>query len=146
MTPNGAGNVEQRLLPCKLTNAELLVAAEELAAKLTAKEAEENDQEEVKALMKSRLAGLERDVAKMCDVVRSKTEMRMVETYTRVCPDDMHAIETVRQDTYEVIERRRMTLEERNLTLFPTIVPREAQASVEAPVEEPPPEKPKGKK
>jgi hypothetical protein len=121
--------VETQLLPVKLTEGELLAKADELVRTLHAIKMEKADQDDAKSAMKGRLVGLEKDADQLANIVRSKSEMREVETKVRLV-DEKGVVETFRIDTGEVIGTRVMTGEERNLKLFP----REVEA-VTAPAE-----------
>jgi septation ring formation regulator EzrA len=123
--------VETRYLPVKLTDEELLAKGNELARKLHEVTVEEEAQKQAKSAMKSRLEGLTNELHAIGSVVHTKTETRKVEVFARH-DAERHVVETVRSDTGEVVETRLMTMEERNLKLFPAPAPAEAPPAPEA--------------
>jgi hypothetical protein len=113
---------EQRRLPVKLTSEELLAKADELSRKLGDKQQEERDQKTTKDAMKERLSGLDAEIASLAEIVRSKQEERLVDIYERFDTGRL-VVEQIRLDTGEVVGTRTMTVEERNLKLFPREIP-----------------------
>ena len=110
--------IETKLLPVRLTDTELLARADELSRTLHDVQLEESAQENTKAAMKERLGTLNKEVDRLAEIVRTKSETRDVEVKTRLVTQD-NIVETYRIDTSEVIGKRVMTAEERNLKLFP---------------------------
>ena len=110
--------VETQMLPVRMTEGELLAKADELVRTLHAIKMEEADQTDTKSAMKERLGRLQTEAEMLANIVRSKTEMREVETKVRLV-NEKGVVETFRVDTGEVIGTRVMTAEERNLKLFP---------------------------
>jgi len=108
---------EVRKLPCPLTDGELLAKGDALATTLRAIEEEIETQEETKAAMKERLAGLKADVGKLRQEIQERREWRDVHVDI-VIKNRLEAIVSeVRKDTGEVLRDRFMDDDERQQRL-----------------------------
>lgn len=105
-----------RNLPCRLTDAELLVRADELSQSVQEITAEENRQVDVKAQMKARLTELDSRKTRLAITVGRKEEYRDV---VCDCMGDYQAgtVTVYRRDTGEALDTRLMSEEERQKSL-----------------------------
>lgn len=107
-------------LPVPLTREELLIKGDELAKKLTAKRALEDKKKEKAALMRADMKELDKEIDELRTEVREKRELRPVQI--EVEKDfERHLMHTVRIDTGERIRSRPMTLDERQIAIFPPL-------------------------
>lgn len=107
---------ETRHLPVRLTSDELLDRGTRLSAVIQDFNAEENRQIDMKTQMKARLTELDAKKTQLAIVIGRREEDRDVSCdvfadYERL------VIDTVRQDTGEVVNTRKMTEEERQRAL-----------------------------
>lgn len=107
---------ESRWLPVKLHEDELRDRGDKLAALIQDVSAEERRQVDVKAQMKARLSELDAKKTQLAIVISRREEDRDV-TVDVFHDFDRLTVETIRQDTGEVISSRRMTEEERQQKL-----------------------------
>ena len=108
------GRTEQ--LSCHLTDEEFMVRARDLALVCQDLEGEADRQSQIKADMKAAMTKLEAEQSRLSLIVARKAEVRDV--LVDVLADDMmgEAI-TVRQDTGEIINRRKLLASEQQLPL-----------------------------
>lgn len=95
----------KRELPCKLTDSELLDTAiikADLEAELTALE---NEFDEVKSDWSKRLKDTERRIEKLGAEIHARERKRVIDCHDRI-EIATRMVETVREDTGEVVERR----------------------------------------
>lgn len=105
-----------RNLPCRLTDAELLVRADDLSVAVQEITAEENRQTDVKAQMKARLTELDSRKTRLAITVGRKEEYRDIRCELSA---DLQAgtVTTIRTDTGEAMETRPMSESERQQSL-----------------------------
>lgn len=105
-----------RMLPCDLTDQELLQRGQKVAELVAKKEALEAEKKDTASEFKAKIDRLESDIASIAKEVRSKKEYREVEVSTT--KDYKRKVaETVRQDTGELVEQRTLTPAELQLEL-----------------------------
>lgn len=120
----------QRELLVRLEAAELADVAQQLARAFEEIEQEEADQDEQKAAMKERLAGIYARQRRLAGTLRRGVEPRLVDTRTEADYDAGLARE-VRLDTGEVLSTRALTARERQMPLAPGLQARVETAMVE---------------
>ena len=116
MTTKTKSRTETRNLPCELSEGELKERGFQLAKVVQDIAAETTRQGDQEAQMKATLAALGGQKARLASAVARREEFRdvMVDIYFDL---DDKTVETVRQDTGEVIFTRPMTDEERQMDL-----------------------------
>ncbi len=103
-------------LECALTTDEFLDRANSLAQACQDIEREDSRQTQIKAGMKATLAKFESEQSRLSLIVTRKAEPREVRIKTFADDDTAEAL-TVRDDTGEVIRRRALALNERQVVL-----------------------------
>jgi hypothetical protein len=116
-TPNMVLKTETRLLPCPLTDSELLAKGDALANCLRLIEEEKEAQEAEKSAMKERLAGFLLQLGKLRQEVQERREFRDVPVEIRVRSMLEATVAETRVDTGEVIRERFMDDDERQMKL-----------------------------
>ena len=105
-----------KLLPCKLSNEELLERGQQLGAVTQDIADEEARQVSIKQELKARLTELESQRMQLATQITRREEMREVE----IVPERDYTLAKyyeIRQDTGEVVKERPLTPEERQLGL-----------------------------
>lgn len=105
------------LLPVVLTDIELLDLGQKLAEKHREARAEEDDQKESKSAMKERLEGIENEISRLAGLIRERREYRNVEVH-EMKDFTRGMVDTLRNDTGELVRTRPMTSEDRTVSLF----------------------------
>ena len=108
---------EKKLLPCKLTEDELLIAGDDMSKLVKKIEQEEALQKEQRAAMKERLDGLNHDLSKLATKVNNKYEDREVDVESKL--DGAGMVSEIRLDTLEVLQIRPATEKEIQAKLIP---------------------------
>ena len=106
----------QEQLPCNLTDEEFVERARHLALVCQDIESEGSRQTQIKANMKATLTKLEAEQSRLSLIVSRKSEVRDV-ACSVVADDDKGEALTFRSDTDEVIRRRPLEPNERQLPL-----------------------------
>lgn len=105
------------LMPCRLTDVELLIAG----AKLAEAEREARDQEKsaqtIKADLNAKKKAADEKLADLAAIVRNKSESRQTLIQVEIDPKDSRYAYEVRTDTSEVIRRRPLQDNERQRAL-----------------------------
>jgi uncharacterized protein YydD (DUF2326 family) len=109
--------IENRTLTCTLTEAELKAKADELAALVDKHNALVDEKKRISAQYKIKIDALKADLDLAAAVVRDRKEVRSVECRW-ITDFYRNVVKLVRTDTYEEIESRAMTAEERQRDLF----------------------------
>ena len=104
-------------LPVVLTDIELLDLGQKLAEKHREGRMEEDDQKEAKSAMKERLEGIENEINRLAGLIRERREYRQVEVH-EVKDFSRSMVDTLRDDTGELVRTRPMTSEDRTVSLF----------------------------
>lgn len=109
---------EKRDLPVALTNEELRSRGEQLGLQLLTIDTMAEAHKAVRADQKAELGEAKAEAARLADIMRSGKEARPVDT--AVLADFAAELAyVVRTDTSELVERRRLTADERQLRLGP---------------------------
>lgn len=107
-------NVES--LSCPLTDEEFSDRSSQLARVCEAIDNLEDAQKQQKAAMKAEQARLEADRSALAMAVRRKAETRDVQV-SEFADDDSGFMLTIRADTGEIVRKRRLTMDERQIPL-----------------------------
>ena len=103
------------ILPCDLTEAELLARGDEAARLQDDRDRAEAARDAANKASKAAIQGIEEQQHELLRQVRNKTERRDVEVIDR---RNEGAMETIRLDTSELVRSRPLTPEELQITLF----------------------------
>ena len=114
--PKTKTTTETKILKCELTQAEVLVAADELARALDELHSAQSETESLKRQMKAKEAALEARITEKQLLVRNKYDFRKVECRNVLDFNTLEAY-TLRLDTNEEIERRPLTMDEKQGSL-----------------------------
>lgn len=101
-----------KLLPCKLTEIEKVTRGRELASKMEEREQVQLQAEEAKSAFKTRTQGIDAQIDELKRIVLDGTEKREIECFYHKDFEN-NSVLTVRTDTGEEVDSRRMTPEER---------------------------------
>ncbi|HUV71687.1 MAG TPA: hypothetical protein VMW25_01625 [Clostridia bacterium] len=107
---------ETRHLKCDLTKEELLQAGEDLAKAIDGVTTLEEQLASVQKDFKAKIAALEAEITIKQRLVRNKNEFRFVECQLTLNYTTLQAV-SVRTDTEEIIEERKMTQEEKQMKI-----------------------------
>jgi hypothetical protein len=107
---------ETRLLRCELTQDEILAAGAALAKSMRDGQKLEAESESIKGAMKARLLAIESEMMVQQSKVQDKFEMRNVPVELVLDYTNKEA-RSIRTDTGEVFDKRRMTQEELQMDL-----------------------------
>ena len=128
-----------RMLPCKLTDAELLSRGREAAELLARRRQAEADKKDQMSAIKATMDGLEADITRVIKELQSGEQYREVavdvdKDYRR------KLVTTVRKDTGEIVEERGMTPAELQLELggkrpLPSVTDPAVAAEIEAEID-----------
>jgi hypothetical protein len=116
MSKSELAKKEVRALPCKLTDEELLARGDSIASIVQDIAAEKERQKSQKAEMKARLEELEARKARLASVVKRREEDRDIPCEIWFLYDEL-MVETRRTDSDLVVDRRRMTNDEMQMSL-----------------------------
>lgn len=115
---------DYRQLPVILTPDERLARGTQAAQLVEEIEAVEAEKKEITTELGRRLKRLRREVSTLSQAVRTGKEYQPVEVVQKANPERM-TVETMRLDTYEVIDSRPMTVAERQGGLFDGVIAEE---------------------
>lgn len=101
-----------KMLPCKLTEVEKVTRGRELASTMEEKDQLQLKIEESKSEFKTKVQGLDLKIEELKRIVLDGTERREVECFYHKDFEN-NSVLTVRTDTGEEVDSRRMTAEER---------------------------------
>jgi hypothetical protein len=101
-----------RKLFCPLTSEELQARGSELATKMEEREQIEAELAEVKQTFKGRLEGVGNLISELKQIVLERRERREIECFNHMDFEN-DVVVTLRTDTNQEVDRRRMTAEER---------------------------------
>lgn len=104
-------------LPCKLTDAELTERRDRLAQTIDSISGLKAEKTSVNAGFTARIKASEALVGKLATEINTRVEYRSVGCIKREVPD-RRCVETVRQDTEEVVFTRAMTMDEMQLSIW----------------------------
>jgi hypothetical protein len=111
MSNSGGEEMKTRILDCNLTRDELVERGEKLVLLLEELDGLEAEKKKTNDRIKVKVTGIEATVSDLSSVIRRKKEERDVEVEIRL--DWSRKIEeTVRLDTWEIIETRTLTSQE----------------------------------
>jgi len=106
----------KKFLRVDLTREELLIAGAEMSDEVGALEALDKQLTEVKAQYKGKMTACEAQISALSSKVRCKYEMRETQC-ERVLDYDKGTVTEIRQDSFSVIETRKMTAHEKQVEL-----------------------------
>lgn len=106
-----------KILPCDLSDIELIAKGEDLAAELTALEEAEAEAKADAQKHKERQAGIREKIRKLRTAIEERQELREVECEERIIRERGVA-QVVRLDTGEVVSERKLELDDLQEPLF----------------------------
>lgn len=106
----------EKHLRCTLTQDEFNRAADELANALSRKTEAENEMQSYRDQHKSRMTGIDADISRLQPVVAQRAEWRKVKC-EKILNFTLGTVEILRIDTGEIIEKRQMYEDEKQLQL-----------------------------
>jgi hypothetical protein len=112
-------NKETRKLSVKLTEDETRAKGLELAAEVANLEDSKDSLKSVSKSMKDQIEIIERKISILVQIVKTGKEDRDVECI-EIRNETLMTMETYRTDLHELVETRPMTVNERQLTMFPS--------------------------
>jgi hypothetical protein len=101
-----------KYLPCKLSDIEKVTRGRELASKMEEREQVQLQAEEAKSAFKTKTQGLDAQIDELKRIVLDGSERREIECFYHKDFENSTVI-TIRTDTGEEVDSRRMTVEER---------------------------------
>lgn len=101
-----------KFLPCKLSDIEKVTRGRELASKMEEREQVQLQAEEAKSAFKTRTQGLDAQIDELKRIVLDGSERREIECFYHKDFENSTVL-TLRTDTGEEVDSRRMTPEER---------------------------------
>jgi hypothetical protein len=101
-----------KFLPCKLSEVEKVTRGRELASKMEEREQVQLQAEEAKSAFKTKTQGLDAQIDELKRIVLDGSERREIECFYHKDFENSTVL-TIRTDTGEEVDSRRMTPEER---------------------------------
>lgn len=109
-------STEKRYLKCFLTEEEKRELATDMAQAVCQRDSLENNMESIKAQIKAEVKKTEAIISGNAEKIRAGYEMREVECEVMI-DRDKNSVTALRLDTGEIIEERRLTFAERQISL-----------------------------